>query len=246
MPRGGGLPGQVEPGFNPRPALGPGDAPSRAQPCRAEPVSIRARHWGRAMPTFRRARNAAGMFQSAPGTGAGRCAISPTRKNCRDGVSIRARHWGRAMPGQPFYPGGNAVFQSAPGTGAGRCGDGRQRVAGSACSFQSAPGTGAGRCRTPSSSPQRSRQVSIRARHWGRAMHGNMTSDFGVEMFQSAPGTGAGRCRPRSSRIPTHLGVSIRARHWGRAMPPPVEQSSGLLLFQSAPGTGAGRCASAG
>ena len=227
-------------------------------------VSIRARHWGRAMP---------------------RRSASSTRSSS---VSIRARHWGRAMRRDRPDPAVPVEFQSAPGTGAGRC----HHLATPAApytSFQSAPGTGAGRCPSPRDAAMLGYIVSIRARHWGRAMRFGGVVPGGVgfvsirarhwgrampekllrqrrpKRFQSAPGTGAGRCvrasitvvvgnrfNPRPALGPGDAGndarclcqhaVSIRARHWGRAMPETNGTSKKARWFQSAPGTGAGRC----
>ena len=135
------------------------------------------------------------MFQSAPGTCAGRCRNAKNRSSCRR-VSIRARHVCRAMPARSVVLGvcdfvsirarhvcramhssdvpsiTSISFQSAPGTCAGRCavGNAHRRCR---LWFQSAPGTCAGRC------PKQEYNGDI------------------LLWFQSAPGTCAGRCCPQ-------------------------------------------------
>ena len=156
-------------------------------------VSIRARHVCRAMRGARSATNDDRLFQSAPGTCAGRCASN---------FQQFARRW---------------LFQSAPGTCAGRCvvrhrlrvtrwrfNPRPARVPGDATSLGSVankpvvsirarhvcramPGFF---CRTDEKT-----HVSIRARHVCRAMQASGATRIKLWWFQSAPGTCAGRCR---------------------------------------------------
>ena len=61
-------------------------------------VSIRARHACRAMPSARpRSQPHKELFQSAPGTRAGRCFAAVVKAGIKQRVSIRARHACRAM-----------------------------------------------------------------------------------------------------------------------------------------------------
>ncbi len=173
--------------FNPRPARVPGDA---AAIVRARPVIA--------------------VFQSAPGTRAGRCRAHfsflnslgsfnprPARvpgdarrgaeaESGADGFNPRpARVPGDACYVQP-YEHGHGEFQSAPGTRAGRCASTSCFLA---CTswFQSAPGTRAGRCRGVQ--PQRAvvDAVSIRARHACRAMPALENLYRGGDRFNPRP-----------------------------------------------------------
>ncbi len=183
--------------------------------------------------------NTDGMFQSAPGREAGRCAEDSGFGWIRTGfnprpagrpgdagrnsaervaaaVSIRARPGGRAMPACSTAPACASSFQSAPGREAGRCPE-RVGRPGKKSSFNPRPAGRPGDAETRRYlSPVN--LVSIRARPGGRAMR-------------------IGRWQPNPDGR-----VSIRARPGGRAMQPSRSPASTLTRFQSAPGREAGRC----
>ncbi len=203
--------------FNPRPALGPGDAVIDDRLAGQVDVSIRARLWGRAMPVDCRPWLAATLFQSAPGFGAGRCVSAPV-KRCR-----------------------RSKFQSAPGFGAGRClRRDCHRPAGQEVSIRARLW---GRAMPEVAvRPDIYRIVSIRARLWGRAMRAPSPATHPrVYRFNPRPALGPGdalqrfdggagghRFNPRPALGPGDAQihyvlrrvqiVSIRARLWGRAM----------------------------
>ena len=180
-------------------------------------VSIRARHVCRAMRWLMNKHRLMRVFQSAPGTCAGRCPRSFNPNEPSENVSIRARHVCRAMLVLTILTLSEKKFQSAPGTCAGRCGHG---VVGNRCGkcFNPRPARVPGDAGPAASTRQRC-AVSIRARHVCRAMHSREELQAGKPIrFQSAPGTCAGRCL---------------LADWNTLSPE---------LFQSAPGTCAGRC----
>ncbi len=82
--------------FNPRPALWPGATPFTASLGKMIVVSILARHSGRALPPIARGFDQVDLFQSSPGTLAGRYDAAVMRQEMV------------------------TVFQSSPGTLAGR------------------------------------------------------------------------------------------------------------------------------
>ena len=227
-------------------------------------VSTRARPWGRAMPKFVRLGAWVKPFQPAPGRGAGRCLIERERARggkvfqpapgrgagrCRSCGGVQRHRYG-FNPRPAVGPGDAATqvavmmdfwFQPAPGRGAGRC-----AKASLGCTaeevFQPAPGRGAGRCYSVARGERAVRDVSTRARPWGRAMPVNA----GAGNFQWLVST---RARPwgramqyLNAVIPVLEAVSTRARPWGRAMPQAIAKSGLFGMFQPAPGRGAGRC----
>ena len=109
-------------------------------------------------------------------------------------VSIRARHYWRAMPLAVVAAAGYAfLFQSAPAITGGRCVLIATPVM--RCSlFQSAPAITGGRCDSCGMLEAYAEVVSIRARHYWRAM------------------------RNKKQSIEVRVSVSIRARHYWRAM----------------------------
>ena len=141
--------------FNPRPARGPGAAPS--------PVPIAC--------SFSK-------FQSSPGPRAGRCRLALLDSAILDIVSILARPEGRALLAVVAVSQDQTLFQSSPGPRAGRCDSGNgsgNRSTGfnprPAILFQSSPGPRAGRCPASSSPTRPTGTVSILARPEGRALH---------------------------------------------------------------------------
>ncbi len=84
--------------FQSAPAIAGGRCPAHPGRCsRPPPVSIRARHCWRAMPSWKWGGYRGHQFQSAPAIAGGRCAGH--RANIvATAVSIRARHCWRAMP----------------------------------------------------------------------------------------------------------------------------------------------------
>ena len=253
-------------GFNPRPALQPGDAQEQEALAALAEVSIRARLCSRAMPIC---------------TGLGLV---------RTEVSIRARLCSRAMLKLYAVSGAVSEFQSAPGFAAGRCecpsrtgrrcscfnprpalqpGDARSNrdlcatvasfnprpalqpgdamagfVTGSVLrGFQSAPGFAAGRCRVYPSKIITDTPVSIRARLCSRAMHmrsGRVESRCAVSI-RARLCSRAMRNRRSVGNIDKEV-VSIRARLCSRAMRLPLVTGAAGAVFQSAPGFAAGRC----
>ena len=163
-----GLGSSTRGGFNPRPALQPGDAciPHEVLP---EPeVSIRARLCSRAMLMTMDESDRRIEFQSAPGFAAGRC---------------------RRMAACACW---SCRFQSAPGFAAGRCRPPRCPSCGRPL-FQSAPGFAAGRCERPLTAGGTAPSFNPRpALQPGDAQL--LASGDGEQKFQSAPGFAAGRC----------------------------------------------------
>jgi len=203
-------------GFNPRPALLPGDADFSTLPC-VDACS----------------------FNPRPALLPGDARQHECARSC-DRVSIRARHCCRAMRDAEFMDKAGVLFQSAPGIAAGRCKSKHCRhrlitcfnprpalLPGDACSDKSltevlAVSIRARHCCRAMPCSDRAVQgehwVSIRARHCCRAMQWCGCSTLSATEFQSAPGIAAGRC------LYCHM------------------QVLGQYLFQSAPGIAAGRC----
>ena len=136
--------------FNPRPALLPGE--SRPSDCWASPVM-----W----------------FQSTPGIAAGRIRLSRSALKLVKAVSIHARHCCRA----------NRCFQ--------------QQVV-RFCLFQSTPGIAAGRIVQKCRPNRRGYSVSIHARHCCRANRPSKGEILIFKRFQSTPGIAAGRIDAKS------------------------------------------------
>ncbi len=251
-------------GFNPRPAIWPGDATDYSSMYLLRPVSIRARPSGRAMPKRR------GV---------------PTALT---DVSIRARPSGRAMLQRRTLPPVERWFQSAPGHLAGRCrsarlplwpvrrfnprpaiwpGDAKKqdRLQRKRPSFNPRPAIWPGDAVTahgrrahhrgfnprPAIWPgdakakwlmAEGQDVSIRARPSGRAMQALQGERGQSEMFQSAPGHLAGRCRETPNCVAVLCCFNPRPAIWpgdaNRTALPVVP----CYRFQSAPGHLAGRC----
>ena len=179
-------------------------------------VSIRARHVCRAMLLLAASKRAIDMFQSAPGTCAGRCkGGEKSRMSELEFQSAPGTCAGRCSPVLVFC-GLDFLFQSAPGTCAGRCHPTCDPPSGQKC-FNPRPARVPGDALTPRSAKPVT-LVSIRARHVCRAMP--------VVCTCSA----------------SEIDVSIRARHVCRAMPTRRMCWPMPPLFQSAPGTCAGRC----
>ncbi len=204
------------------------------------------------------------MFQSAPGTRAGRChkffdaiisilpvsirarhacrAMLKAGKNCTSPilVSIRARHACRAMPVEGCGRHLDSKFQSAPGTRAGRC-PANVVTSIEVSGFNPRPARVPGDAivHVPYALLWR---VSIRARHACRAMPDSLSS-IPFAMSVSIRARHACRAMPGKGRCRESFGgVSIRARHACRAMHPITKNQSARHSFQSAPGTRAGRC----
>ena len=161
------------------------------------------------------------VFQSAPGTSAGRCRMPGCGSMRQNDVSIRARHECRAMP-DVRVPSGRRLdcFNPRPARvpGDARC---RRRSPCQNLRFQSAPGTSAGRCRV-SQSTLRTSHIGFNprpARVPGDASLSSKPIARSTHRFQSAPGTSAGRCCHLRQAIAGMISVSIRARHECRAMP---------------------------
>ena len=232
-------------GFNPRPALQPGDAGvHREKATRPAGVSIHARLCSRAM------RDLLDVI--------GRDYL----------VSIHARLCSRAMQMKTPYLPSSGCFNPRPALQPGdatawRQPDGRAQVSIHArlCSramppvwvyiecpegFQSTPGFAAGRCR-PSASPIRrtNEDVSIHARLCSRAMRpvqAELRAGHGVS-FNPRPALQPGDAGAASAQLPLHQHVSIHARLCSRAMPCwPWRRASRMCVFQSTPGFAAGRC----
>ena len=90
-------------GFNPRPPLLAGDAHKTHAGERVGLVSIRARHYWRAMLLRSIASSHEAQFQSAPAITGGRCRTEMAIAQLSI-VSIRARHYWRAMQKKNFSP----------------------------------------------------------------------------------------------------------------------------------------------
>ena len=145
-------------------------------------------------PSFGAGRGGIRMFQSAPAITGGRCNPWAVAPGVSVLVSIRARHYWRAMPKDRAVWVALVLFQSAPAITGGRC-NVFESIALYLVLFQSAPAITGGRCgwsRIINTHPQ---YVSIRARHYWRAMRG---IGWRGEVMNL---------------------VSIRARHYWRAMP---------------------------
>ena len=192
-------------GFNPRPARVPGDTPIDQLACDVTLVSIRARHECRAIRTERQGFALTfGLFQSAPGTSAGRYIAD---RSCTPGAFS---------------------FQSAPGTSAGR-----YIISIIATSHQSCfnprparvPGDTFG-----GKAIDNEVYVSIRARHECRAIR----AGYGDSRADSAVSIRARHeCRAihhgtDNERTPRK--VSIRARHECRAILSLVSASLALEI----------------
>ena len=226
-------------GFNPPPAVGPGETTTRSSRWSDNP-----------------------RFQSAPGGGAGgnwRLPVLHDRRICfnpppavgpgetwdRRGrrrqwrVSIRPRRWGRgkrclgsALPSRlPFQsaPGGGAGgnaplrsprqatdrFNPPPAVGPGETGF-DAIIMGREFRFNPPPAVGPGETK-PVKHPSGSGEVSIRPRRWGRGKPGCLRPRRPSRRgFQSAPGGGAGGNDDRRDAGGVAGEVSIRPRRWGR------------------------------
>ena len=219
------------PCFNPRPPLLAGDAKGYSPLTQERTVSIRARHYWRAMhPQFLHAASPNHCFNPRPPLLAGDAKIIRALPMSR-AVSIRARHYWRAMPHQRrrlpaaqdvsirarhYWRAMPPVWRVCRGTGHGfnprpplLAGDASMAARETPCSI-----------------------VSIRARHYWRAMLPRSRPSAPHWPFQSAPAITGGRCHlVRSSKV-NAARVSIRARHYWRAMrrkkcgiSPPVQVS---------------------
>ena len=169
-----------------------GDPPLWDKDPQPAPVSIRARHRWRAIPSSSNSMMHPSLFQSAPAIDGGRSvaalghrrhvAVSiRARHRWRairpDGrgpvyiidVSIRARHRWRAIRAAQEHQRQMNQFQSAPAIDGGRSRRQRNGVA-EAVGFQSAPAIDGGRSGLPARKPRQGAAVSIRARHRWRAI----------------------------------------------------------------------------
>ena len=204
--------------FNPRPPLLAGDACRPLADTAKHQVSIRARHYWRAMPYL------------------------PIAHEVPRDVSIRARHYWRAMRereqgrqlGRRFNPRPPLLAGDAPrlihGWWPTPCFNPRPPLLAG-----DAPATRALR---------RPHKVSIRARHYWRAMHRCTPARFYPDSFNPRPPLLAGDAYQERAYIPVP-GVSIRARHYWRAMPKKSAAISNYSSFQSAPAITGGRCRAA-
>ena len=212
----------AEPGcasFNPRPPLLAGDAGSvfyRADP---DSVSIRARHYWRAMRRSRGTRLIdLDRFQSAPAITGGRCPPVPE-------IILGIQKFQSA----PSITGGRC-FEHAALDGHGECFNPRPPLlAGDAPApwltphlltlFQSAPAITGGRCVGFGFDAAQVHIVSIRARHYWRAMPTkHRQTPRCRSCFNPRPPLLAGDAGD-SNHQDTQGNVSIRARHYWRAMP---------------------------
>ncbi len=184
-------------GFNPRPALWPGATGAdgarsagdrvsilarhsgRALRCsvgtgkRPKHVSILARHSGRALPRTRVHTSFSVWFQSSPGTLAGRYKTRPAAGDSGRCFNPRPALWPGATSKGTAMILDEALFQSSPGTLAGRYGF-RQAARPYQYRFNPRPALWPGATWVPpANTPEM--QVSILARHSGRALH-----QFGV------------------------------------------------------------------
>ena len=165
-------------------------APLEAEP--VGPVSIRARHYWRAMRVY----SLTVVWYWL--------------------VSIRARHYWRAMPWARARSGLLMLFQSAPAITGGRCSTSMCRASASR-SFNPRPPLLAGDAVIVSGSHIRL-DVSIRARHYWRAMRGH-ASWCGSATRVSIRARHYWRAMLPMIRTRTNAtAVSIRARHYWRAM----------------------------
>jgi len=195
----------------------PGDTFGHEPTFRSKLVSIHARHECRAIPKPQSTQAVNILFQSTPGTSAGRY------------------HHGIRQDALLFK------FQSTPGTSAGRY---LRQVTGVTThgSFNPRPARVPGdtfnrnlqrrpytvsiharhECRAihPSRAGVRLPiRVSIHARHECRAIPGISEGALHIMLFQSTPGTSAGRYLPPRLHRVTIDEVSIHARHECRAIP---------------------------
>ena len=177
-------------GFNPRPPLLAGDPHAGQTPPLRARVSIRARHYWRAIRqpgagqcsqagfnprppllagdlVSALARSHAALFQSAPAITGGRSNRALRLSQHRD-VSIRARHYWRAIRPGYTWPRPLIWFQSAPAITGGRSGH-RCAICGRHRCFNPRPPLLAG---DPDQRAALSKdtEVSIRARHYWRAI----------------------------------------------------------------------------
>ena len=157
-------------------------------------------------------------FQSAPGPRAGRCVSADEHAGLRHHVSIRARPEGRAVRRLLVREARRDEFQSAPGPRAGRCTD--------------APPGGVDQS-----------WVSIRARPEGRAVHRFAHAWRPLEArFNPRPARGPGGAQLPGTRRGPAQGFNPRpARGPGGARWRPMRRCC-IAQFQSAPGPRAGRC----
>ena len=163
-------------GFNPPPALGPGETLCPTRLGHPHAVSIRPRLWGRGKP---------------------RCGLLLEQPRI---FSIRPRLWGRGKRPPRYLASSTVPFQSAPGFGAG----GNARLngdpKGQSC-FNPPPALEPGET-VHNGQARPTHGVSIRPRLWGRGKPQKPVTSREVSMFQSAPGFGAGgnHERPRDDR----------------------------------------------
>ena len=250
-------------GFNPRPALLPGESRQHHRAGGGRKVSIHARHCCRANHGTWFVFTRLYLFQSTPGIAAGRIHV---RRRYRDsGCCFNPRP--ALLPGESLWIHPNTVvtmFQSTPGIAAGRIGSEMPKPCGGAVSIHARhccranPGAmGRMRCSLacfnprPALLPGESTMATLMApaKSW----------------FQSTPGIAAGRILGNGTTGLAKL-VSIHARHCCRANPPPAkpppcrrpcfnprpallpgESNTAHLIptiavkFQSTPGIAAGR-----
>ena len=202
-------------------------------------VSIRARHECRAIPAASENHYSMKVFQSAPGTNAGRSAVRPHITTVSTLFqSAPGTNAGRSAV-RPHITTVSTLFQSAPGTNAGR--SVRLRVMRRhGLMFQSAPGTNAGRSPNAARPPCCEWSFNPRPARMPGDPAGGLSRIAALKGFNPRPA--------RMPGDPTGLfytpalsDVSIRARHECRAIRRRIGILLGVHLFQSAPGTNAGR-----
>ena len=156
-------------------------------------VSIRARHYWRAMQAKPTACASTRSFQSAPAITGGRCARSFDRVTALNSFQSAPAITGGRCPAPSPSRSTRSLFQSAPAITGGRClspaifTDFRQL-------FQSAPAITGGRCLGLLHAQNQGVRVSIRARHYWRAMLDQSSTAPTQTLFQSAPAITGGRC----------------------------------------------------
>ena len=202
--------------FNPRPPSLAGD-PCFARPwAQADPVSIRARHHWRAIPSTTNSARLILSFNPRPPSLAGD-PVAQVRRRAYRAVSIRARHHWRAIPQPSRSRSLEHWFQSAPAITGGRSGMDTVK-ADTATGFNPRPPSLAG------DPPMGGVSVPESVRFQSApAITGGRSSTAGglcliVILFQSAPAITGGRSDVTGVSKRWFDGVSIRARHHWRAI----------------------------
>ncbi len=230
-------------GFNPRPARGPGAAPSRFPAARSAACfnPRPARGPGAADDDSWYWQGA--LFQSSPSPGAGRCRHHPIA-DCSGSVSILAQPGGRALPAMLdcltdlllvsilAQPGGRALPEGQPSL-----------VARVQVSILAQPG---GRALPTDRQQQHAllHPVSILAQPGGRALrsHGGRRGGNQQQCFNPRPARGPGAASSLPMPCESRCCFNPRpARGPGAAFGVHVQHPS-KVLFQSSPSPGAGRC----